>query len=94
MVRRRFEHAEGWREYAVQLGLNLQAVRVERGLSQEDVAYRARLTRFTYQKYEKGESKPGEPTNLTIRTLLALTQVLEVSLEDLLPDDVPDLLLR
>jgi transcriptional regulator with XRE-family HTH domain len=94
MARRRFEHSEGWRSYAVQLGVNLQAARIAQGLTQEDVAYRARLTRFTYQKYEKGESRPGEPTNLTIRTLLALTQVLQVELSDLLPSDVPDLHLR
>jgi transcriptional regulator with XRE-family HTH domain len=94
MARRRFEHSEGWREYAVQLGVNLQAARHARGLSQEDVAYRARLTRYTYQKYERGESKPGQPVNLTIRTLLALTQVLQVDINELLPDDVPDLHIR
>jgi transcriptional regulator with XRE-family HTH domain len=94
VARRKFEHSEGWQEYATQLGVNLQTARHARGLSQEDVAYRARLTRFTYQKYEKGESKPGAPTNLTIRTLLALAQVLEVEITDLLPDAKPDLRLR
>ncbi len=94
MARRRFEHSEGWRGYATALGANLQAARLELGLTQEDVAYRARRTRYTYQKYEKGESRPGEPTNLTLRTLLALSQVLEVEVGDLLPTDVPDLHLR
>lgn len=94
MARRRFEHSEGWKAYATALGSNLQAARHALGLSQEDVAYRARLTRYTYQKYEKGESRPGEPMNLTIRTILALSQVLEVDITDLLPSDVPDLHLR
>ncbi|MFK0242065.1 helix-turn-helix domain-containing protein [Microbacterium sp. NPDC090281] len=76
------------------MGVNLQAARHARGLSQEDVAYRARLTRYTYQKYEKGESKPGEPMNPTIRTLLALSCVLGVAVDDLLPDVDPDLQLR
>lgn len=49
------------------------------------------MTRYTYQKYEKGESRPGEPMNPTIRTLLALSMVLEVEVADLLPDGDPDL---
>ena len=61
------------------------------GLSQEAVAYRAGLTRYTYQKYEKGESRPGSPINPSLRSLLAIAQVLEVELGALLPGDVPDL---
>lgn len=94
MGRGRYEHTEGWRTYAAAIGVNLQTARHARGLSQEDVAYRARLTRYTYQKYEKGESKPGEPMNPTIRTLLALSMVLGVTIDDLLPDTDPDLQLR
>lgn len=94
MGRGRYEHSEGWRAYAAAMGVNLQAARHAQGLSQEDVAYRARLTRYTYQKYEKGESRPGEPMNPTIRTLLALSQVLEVDVADLLPGEDPDLRLR
>lgn len=94
MARSKFDHSEGWQEYAVQLGLNLQAARLARGMSQEDVAYRARLSRFTYQKYEKGESRPGAPINPTLRALLALSQVLEVEVTKLLPTGVPDLRLR
>ena len=74
--------------------MNLQRLRHERGLSQEDVAYRSGLTRYTYQKYEKGESKPGTPANPTIRTLLAMSQALGVELTEILPPDAPDLRLR
>lgn len=94
MGRGRYEHTEGWRAYAAAIGVNLQMARHARGLSQEDVAYRARLTRYTYQKYEKGESRPGEPMNPTIRTLLALSLVLGVAVDELLPDEDPDLQLR
>ncbi len=31
------------------------------------MAYRAGLTRYTYQKYEKGESRPGHPANPTLQ---------------------------
>ena len=94
VARTKFEHSEGWSAYQVTLGHNLQAARIARGLSQEDVAYRARLTRYTYQKYEKGESRPGTPANPTIRTLLAMSQTLGVPLTDILPPEAPDLRLR
>lgn len=80
-----------WRKYAAELANNLRRVRNEAGLSQEDVAYRSGITRFTYQKYEKGESRPGTPANPTLRTLLAMSQVLNVPLSALLPDTAPDL---
>jgi len=83
-----------WSEYAGKLATNLRRLRQEAGLSQEDVAYRSGLTRYTYQKSEKGESKPGTPANPTIRTLLAMSQVLDVALTDILPAEAPDLRLR
>lgn len=85
---------ESWSDYVGQLATNLRRIRLKAGLSQEDVAYRAGLTRYTYQKYEKGESKPGTPSNPTIRTLLALSQTLEVPLTEILPAHAPDLRLR
>lgn len=80
-----------WRAYANELATNLQRARQERGLSQEEVASRAGVTRYTYQKYEKGESRPGHSANPTLRTLLALTQVLGITLTDLVPGNAPDL---
>lgn len=81
----------GWVLYAQRFATSLRTARNAASLSQEDVAYRAGLTRYTYQKYEKGESRPGHAANPTLRTLLALSQVLGVSLTDLLPADAPDL---
>lgn len=72
----------------------MQRVRVLRGLSQERVAYHAGLSRYTYQKLEKGEPRPGSPANPSVRTLLAVAQVLEVTLADLLPTQAPDLTAR
>lgn len=83
-----------WAAYAQRLATALSRARGEAGLSQEQVAYRAGLTRYTYQKYEKGESRPGSPANPTLRTMLALSQVLGVALADLIPDGAPDLQTR
>ncbi|WP_123539824.1 helix-turn-helix domain-containing protein [Plantibacter flavus] len=80
-----------WASYAQRVATALRRQRRDAGLSQEAVAYRAGLTRYTYQKYEKGESRPGSPINPTLRSLLAIAQVLGVELSALLPADVPDL---
>lgn len=80
-----------WSDYVQRLATNLRRARDQAGLSQEDVAYRAGLTRYTYQKYEKGESRPGTAANPTLRTVLTLSQVLGVPLLGLIPDGVPDL---
>lgn len=72
----------------------LRRAREDAGLSQEQVAYRAGLTRYTYQKYEKGESRPGSPANPTLRTMLALSQVLGVAVASLIPPDAPDITSR
>lgn len=80
-----------WAAFAQRFATSLRTARDRASLSQEDVAYRAGLTRYTYQKYEKGESRPGHPANPTLRTLVALAQVLGISLIDLVPDDAPDL---
>lgn len=94
MAKRTRPEDAAWSDYAGEIATNLRRLRQEAGLSQEDVAYRSGLTRYTYQKYEKGESKPGTPANPTIRTLLAMSQALGVSLMDILPAKIPDLRLR
>jgi transcriptional regulator with XRE-family HTH domain len=93
-VKRSEVEDDAWRTYAAELATNLRRLRLAAALSQENDAYRSGLTRYTYQKYEKGESAPGRPANPTIRSLLAITQVLQVPLSDLLPGDAPDLRLR
>ena len=79
-----------WAAYAKRLGIELNRARHRAGLSQERLAYAAGLTRSHYQQLEKGESAPGTPANPTLRTLIALSQVLGITLTDLLPDNMPD----
>ena len=62
------------------------------GVKSEEMllAHLAGISAYTYQKFEKGESKPGTPMNPRLFTLLALADVLQVGLEDLLPAAWPD----
>lgn len=94
MGRKDSSDIDEWRDFARRLGLQIHRLRVARGLSQEAVAYRAGLTRFTYQRYERGEAQSGLPANPSLRVLVALSQVFEVPLEDLMPQNVPDMTIR
>lgn len=91
MARRNDDIDAAWADYAQRVATSLRRIREQAGLSQEDVAYRAGMTRYTYQKYEKGESRPGTPANPTLRAMLALAQVLDVPLDALVPEPTPDL---
>nr|WP_233277354.1 helix-turn-helix transcriptional regulator [Microbacterium sp. CGR1] len=55
------------------------------------MAYRSGIARYTYQRYERGESRAGVPANPPLRSLLAMAQVLGVDLAQMTPDGVPDL---
>lgn len=66
------------------LALRLCELRRDSGLSQEAVAHMAGISTYTYQKFEKGESKPGTPMNPRLSTLMALSRVFGVRLNDLL----------
>jgi transcriptional regulator with XRE-family HTH domain len=78
-----------WEEFGREVGVRLQRAREKRGLSQERTAHLAGIASYTYQKLEKGESRPGSPLNPRLSTLLSLCEVLEISLVDLLPDNTP-----
>ena len=78
-----------WEEFGREIGVRLQRARELHGLSQERTAHLAGIASYTYQKFEKGESRPGSPLNPRLSTLLALCRVLEMRLEDLLPDPPP-----
>jgi transcriptional regulator with XRE-family HTH domain len=83
-----------WDAYARELGVNLSRARAALGLSQERVAQGAGISAYTYQKFEKGESRPGTPLNPQLRTLVALSQTLGVPIIELLPAWSPDLALE
>ena len=71
----------------MRLAYRLRNLRRERGLSQESVAHRAGIALYTYQKFEKGESKPGTPMNPTYHTLLSLAWVFDLPVTELLDLD-------
>jgi transcriptional regulator with XRE-family HTH domain len=77
--------ADAWERYVRDLGVRLQQLRLAAGLTQERLAVAADISSFTYRKLEKGESNPGTPANPRLRTLLALAEVLDVDLTELLP---------
>ncbi|CAN3701052.1 MULTISPECIES: helix-turn-helix domain-containing protein [unclassified Microbacterium] len=74
-----------WNDFVRELGVRLLRARADKRMSQEQVAHAAGLATFTYRKLEKGESNPGTAANPRLRTLVALAEVLEVPLRDLLP---------
>lgn len=87
MARQR--RAPTWEEYGREIGVRLQRARERRGLSQERTAHLAGIASYTYQKLEKGESRPGSPLNPRLTTLLALCQVLDIPLVELVPEPTP-----
>jgi DNA-binding XRE family transcriptional regulator len=78
-----------WPEFGREIGIRLQRARERAGLSQERTAHLAGIASYTYQKFEKGESRPGAPLNPRLSTLLALCRVLDLRLEDLVPEPAP-----
>ncbi|MEV7608524.1 helix-turn-helix transcriptional regulator [Microbacterium sp. NPDC089320] len=80
-----------WQTFVLQLSVQLRRLRLAAGLSQEEVASRAGLSRFIYRQYESGESRRGTAANPALRSILSIAQVLQVPIEDLLPKPVPDL---
>ena len=79
------ELTDPWTDFARELGVRMLRARAEKQMSQEQVAHAAGLATFTYRKREKGESNPGTAANPRLRTLVALAEVLDVPLSELLP---------
>lgn len=80
-----------WDAFAAALGINIQRLRVKRGLSQDDVAYGAGVGRTTYQRLERGAARTESSANPSLRNVMAIAQALGVEIEDLLPKERPDL---
>ena len=78
-------------ELSAKLADKLRNLRAASGLSQEAVAHRAGISTYTYQKFEKGESKPGTPMNPRLDTLFALAGVFGIDVRELFDflDDGP-----
>ncbi len=69
------------------LAARFKELREDTGLSQERIAYSAFLSPFTYLKFEHGESNPGTPMNPQLHTLLALADVFDMSVLEMLDVD-------
>lgn len=80
------EQPRTWAEYARELGLELQRRRLSIDLSQEDLAHRAGMTRTHYQQIERGQWKPGQPANPSLRVVVRLCQALGLAPSEVLPD--------
>lgn len=79
------DQPDPWTDFARELGARMLRARAAKKMSQEQVAHAAGLATFTYRKLEKGESNPGTAANPRLHTLVALADVLGVTLSDLIP---------
>jgi len=64
--------------FLVALGTALRRKRIERGISQEELAFRAQIDRSYLGRIERGEN------NVTVLTLTRLANSLDMSLPELL----------
>lgn len=60
---------------------HVKTYRKKQGLTQTDLANRAKLNMRLIQKIENGESKTE---NITLKTMLAIAQALHVKIDDLI----------
>lgn len=74
-----------WDAYARDLGVRLQKLRIDRDITQEDLAHRAGLTRTHYQQIERGWWKRDQPANPSIKVIVRLAQVLAVAPGEIFP---------
>lgn len=79
-----------WTSYARTLGLELHRRRIAAGLSQEQLAAAAGITRTTYAQLEKGLSRPDVAANPSLYTLVSLSNVLHIDVTELIPPGAPD----
>ncbi|MCH4249720.1 MAG: helix-turn-helix domain-containing protein [Microbacteriaceae bacterium] len=88
------QSASGWERFTRDLGLRIQRERNARHQTQDEVAARAGISRVTYQRLEHGHGTQSTLANPNLSTLIAVSQVLGVTVADLLPPDPPDLTLN
>lgn len=82
-----------WAQYMLQVGDNLARWREQKNLSQEDVAIRAGIVRYTYQRLERGLKHTGDldtPANPTFLTLVSVLNALDQPLSAL-PQPAPEI---
>jgi len=82
------DHALRRQDAVRSLGVTLRALRRGKGLSQEQVAYAAQLSVYSYGCLERGRAPSGGIANPTMDTLLRVFTALDIELPRL-PDDRP-----
>jgi putative transcriptional regulator len=71
------ENKDSEKQYLIALGKRIKALRLEKNISQTEVAYRCGFDKSNYNTIESGKR------NVTIISLLKISKALEVSLTDL-----------
>jgi transcriptional regulator with XRE-family HTH domain len=71
------------KELLIRFGLNLKRLREQQGLSQEELYYRANLSKNQIGNIERGE------VNTTISTIFVIAKALKIEMKDLFLFDYP-----
>ncbi len=80
------ETRQEWATFSRELGHQLRRARADAQLTQEQLVELAGISLYSYQQYERGAStRGGAPTNPRLATILAICQVLNVTIDALLP---------
>lgn len=77
------------RSLAIALGDRLRDLRHKAGLTQEQLAHQADMTRNHYQVLESGRTSHGVPPNPTLRSIYNISLVLNIPITDLLDGIFP-----
>lgn len=83
-----------WESFTRELGLRVRRLRSQSGLTQQEVLFATGISRTTYQRLERGHAENGKIFTPTLRIVLALAQVFDVTLDELLPKPWPDFRVR
>jgi transcriptional regulator with XRE-family HTH domain len=71
----------GFGRYLKQVGKNIKGMRIQRGLTQQDVSSQSGLSYRHYQNIEAGK------VNVTLETLFRLSMLFRTSVQELILDD-------
>lgn len=66
-------------KYLKRIGARIRELRLSKKISQVELAYQCGFDKSNMHRIEKGGN------NLTVKTLLTISEILEVSIHDLLP---------
>lgn len=66
------------KEYLKKVALNIKRIRKEKGITQVDLAYSCGFEKQNMQRIEAGKTSP------TLKTLLKISEALEVDIKDLI----------